>query len=278
LILALVAFSALCHASEGKLFLPRLPLSVLLQGNLPLVDDSKIVGGVVTQPGELPFQIELQRCSGQTCSLMCGGSILDETTILNAAHCVRGVNANSMQVVAGEYSRSQDSGDEQIRSVSRTVAHGSYNQNTYVNDISIIKLSSPLVFNSMVAPVNLPPAGFDPPVGTVATVSGWGTTSSGGSLSDLLRKVDVPIISDADCDAQNGAGSVDGPTMICAALPEGGVDSCQGDSGGPLFTGTGANAVQHGVVSWGYGCAVAGKPGVYAQVSNYIDWIAANRG
>ena len=98
----------------------------------------------------------------------------------------------------------------------------------------------------MVAPVNLPPAGFDPPVGTVATVSGWGTTSvnyfvpiifnhnvnnnfimsssciqSGGSLSDLLRKVDVPIISDADCDAQNGAGSVDGPTMICAALPEG---------------------------------------------------------
>jgi len=29
----------------------------------------------------------------------------------------------------------------------------------------------------MVAPVNLPPAGFDPPVGTVATVSGWGTTS-----------------------------------------------------------------------------------------------------
>jgi len=44
---------------------------------------------------------------------------------------------------------------------------------------------------------------------------------SGGSLSDLLRKVDVPIISDADCDAQNGAGSVDGPTMICAALPEG---------------------------------------------------------
>ena len=72
---------------------------------------------------------------------MCGGSILDETTILNAAHCVRGVNANSMQVVAGEYSRSQNSGDEQIRSVSRTVAHGSYNQNTYVNDISIIKVN-----------------------------------------------------------------------------------------------------------------------------------------
>jgi len=207
---------------------------------------------------------------------MCGGSILDETTILNAAHCVRGVNANNMQVVAGEYSLSQDSGDEQIRSVARTAINANYNQNTYVNDISIIKLSTPLVFNAMVAPISLPAAGYDPPVGTIATVSGWGTTSSGGSISDLLRKVDIPIISDEDCDAQNGAGSVDAASMICAALPEGGVDSCQGDSGGPLFTGTGTNAVQHGIVSWGYGCAVAGKPGVYTQVSNYIDWIAAN--
>lgn len=126
---------------ESKLFLPRLPLSVLLQGNLPFLDSDKIVGGVVTQPGELPFQIELQRCSGQSCSLMCGGSILDETTILNAAHCVRGVSANNMQVVAGEYSLSEDSGDEQIRSVSITVANANYNQNTYVNDIALIKVN-----------------------------------------------------------------------------------------------------------------------------------------
>ena len=41
----------------------------------------------------------------------------------------------------------------------------------------------------------------------------------------------------------------------------GSVDACTGDSGGPLFTGTGDNAVQHGIVSWGRGCGLVGFPG-----------------
>merc|ERR1712037_618482 len=102
----------------------------------------------------------------------------------------------------------------------------------------------------------------------ICTVSGWGTTSEGGSLARVLQKVDVPVVSDEHCRDSYGQSDIT-ESMICAGLDQGGKDSCQGDSGGPFMCGNQLS----GVVSWGYGCAEAGYPGVYTQTSYFVDWV-----
>lgn len=46
-------------------------------------------------------------------------------------------------------------------------------------------------------------------------------------------------------------------------------DACVGDSGGPLQL----DGKLLGIVSYGFGCAVPGKPGVYVNVAEVRDWI-----
>ena len=54
----------------------------------------------------------------------------------------------------------------------------------------------------------------------------------------------------------------------------------QGDSGGPLvckFRDVSSNQGRWylmGITSWGIGCGLINKPGVYTKVQDYISWIA----
>jgi Trypsin len=78
-------------AAPKQLVLPRLPLSVLMKGNLPLIDPiPKIVGGTPIAEFEFPFLISLQRQGLLTWSHSCGGSIISEKYVLDAAHCIDG--------------------------------------------------------------------------------------------------------------------------------------------------------------------------------------------
>ena len=57
------------------------------------------------------------------------------------------------------------------------IIHPDYNSATKANDISIVKLKTPLTFNENVKGACLPESSFAPQ--SLAVVSGWGTTVSG---------------------------------------------------------------------------------------------------
>ena len=119
--------------------------------------------------------------------------------------------------------------------------------------------------------------------GMPARVIGWGSSVFlVGPGSDDLQEVDVPMVSDADCDTSYNALSpfvFDPDTMVCAGETTGGKDSCQGDSGGPLVVKDAIGAwTQVGVVSFGLGCGFPLYYGVYARIGGPVlnGWLASH--
>merc|ERR1712038_91789 len=258
-------FALLClvAVASAKTRTGRLPENVWR--NIPMLRheiNEKIVGGDEVIPHSIPHQVSLQYKFIDF--HFCGGSVVNSDTIMTAAHCCDGQSASELKVVAGDHNLARDEGTEQTVDVSRIIMHPDYNPRTIYNDICILKLEKDMDINSYVKGVSLPYQNEE--FSGKGTVSGWGTLSSGGSSPDTLHSVDVPIVSDESCRDSYGESDI-ADSMICAG--ERGKDSCQGDSGGPLTCG-GSHC---GVVSWGYGCAVAGYPGVYTQTSYFMDFI-----
>merc|ERR1711917_172487 len=121
----------------------------------------KIVGGEEAEPHEFPWQGSLRRKSDNF--HFCGGSVLNENTVVSAAHCtVIWDSPDEVVVVAGEHNNLVDEGTEQTVGVSRLIVHESYGSpKGFENDIALWSLSEPLTLTDAVQPVPLPEKGQD---------------------------------------------------------------------------------------------------------------------
>jgi hypothetical protein len=245
---------------------------------------SKIVGGEPATPGDWPAQVIVTNSSFTS---LCGGTLISDEWVLTAAHCVNPFDTHN--VIVGAYSSTNGfNGTEgETISVDEQIVHPDYNDNlggigALDNDVAVLHLSQAVDYEPLGVVLPGQDELYDPGVDAVAV--GWGTTSSGGQISDPLRQVTLPIVSDADCADAYPGGVIASHTVCAGDLINGGIDTCQGDSGGPLMVpaegaGRGADGyVLAGVVSWGFGCAKPGLPGVYAEVANYVGWIEDETG
>lgn len=216
----------------------------------------------------------------------CGGAYIGKSTIITAAHCIEAYVPTTVRM--GYYGVGDSKNDEVIYNVKSVKIHPKYDSSTLNNDIAYIKLTrNPSVdgfknlpyinnwFNENKEDLTKP--------GSECTVMGFGNTSSGGSPPANLLKTDIHVIDVSDTDYSPSeitdkmiiAGDENDPSD-----PDDNEDSCQGDSGGPLVAWSSVKRrwVLIGIVSWGYGCASDGYPGVYTNVKKLAWWIKKKTG
>jgi hypothetical protein len=222
-----------------------------------------IVGGAPVGVSAAPWQVALVDTSHYGGpAQFCGGSIVDPTHVVTAAHCLGDPDSWSADEVYAATTKLSE--PQQISAVSDRQVHPSYGMPPYANDVAVLTLATPLTLDGTAArAVEL--ASSAPDEGAAVTVSGWGDTSNlQGLYPNQLRAVTVHTVGDTACATAYGGG-FSTSVMLCAGEPTGGRDSCAGDSGGPLVN-EGTNVLV-GIVSFGYQCAQAGYPGIYTEVS-----------
>lgn len=202
-------------------------------------------------------------------SVSCGGIILNQNTILTAAHCVFKENINNLRVYVGVFDRTKLTKGCEISDVR---IHPLFDLENLYHDIALIRLKRNIKYTENIQPIQLPEA--SPRFGEKAFVSGWGMLND-GRLSRWLRVFEVTITHPDLCVIKYGDDYNDN-LQVCAGNLGVSLDFCIGDSGGPLYQFKKDKWIVIGLVSFtGEKCA-DGLPSVYTDVFGYKSWILAN--
>ncbi|KAM9853493.1 transmembrane protease serine 2-like [Aulostomus maculatus] len=228
------------------------------------LNSSRASGGQLAPLGAWPWQVSL-RVAG---SHRCGGALISSHWLLTAAHCVlRAPSPGDWAVYAGIVDPLGTLFNPS-HSVSHVIAHEGYDSLSGRNDIALMRLSRPLdsTVSSHTGPVCLPNAGqnISPPL------TCW-TTGFGDSDSTHLTEAQVSLMDARHCNSSHGGGIW--PDMVCAGHVTEGPHTCHTDSGGPLVTLRDGLWWLVGDNIRGERCSGQMKPGVYSNVTYFLDWI-----
>ncbi|XP_052743896.1 trypsin, alkaline B-like [Bicyclus anynana] len=231
-----------------------------------LPKQERIVGGTVTSINQYPYSVAVLyvRSNGPFVQ-GCGGTIINNRSVLSVAHCIGACITCIRLRVGSTYASSGGV----VHHVAQIIRHPQFNSATMANDIGLVRVLFPFQFGPTVQPAAIAGPNAVIPYNTVVTAIGWGWKDHAGvNPSEELRHVQIPTVPHATCQNSYTFMTLTAGHM-CAGPMEGGRGSCQGDSGSPLIY----NNVVIACTSFGNGCARPNYPALYSRVAYFSNWI-----
>ncbi|CAF3510751.1 unnamed protein product [Rotaria socialis] len=249
-----------------------------------------IANGEDAVPHSWPMIVSLRYdClnNGNVSTHCCSGTILSDSYILTAAHCVENINESSLllgkiTIATGIYSRSQQC--QTIRKVDQIFIHPNWTAhvNGFRNDIAILHLTESLDFstNLLIARTCLPSQSNStnditkyPPSNSSLVVIGWNfRTTLNSTARDILQQATLISIHHNHSSCAASINHIE--TQFCAGRYEDCKGTCMGDSGGPILRWIGDRWEQVGIVSYGLdNCESANHQMIFTRITAYYDWI-----
>ncbi|PVU89827.1 hypothetical protein BB559_002015 [Furculomyces boomerangus] len=212
---------------------------------------------------------------------LCGATLINNSTLITAAHCVSTPKYNipTKQLIIGLGSPNIAKQIE-VKPLKVTI-HPQWSFSTLENDIAVIKIP-PIKISKKIWPINLATYGIAQDTNVVAL--GWGKLSNNDdNLSENLQKVGLVTGNPELCSALKPNKKRNSKSLLCTINSKSlRKDTCLGDSGGPLITDNGNLGKQFigitsfGTNSTGFGnneCGLKSGYGFYTKVSYYFDFI-----
>lgn len=222
-------------------------------------------------------------------TFVCGGSILNEDTVLTAGHCCKPPKSQKppyespyrLYEVGVECSKTLDKDEMKQRiKIMSFITHPKFKRPESENkiyDVCLLKLEKNITnLGSTVKRMKVPSLVHDWGEEKLKRVRfkvfGWGFDEH-GNVQDRLLEAPIRFRDQKKCKekvTQINPGHFKDLQSLCV----GGVkkDSCNGDSGGPLVTDD-EHEVQVGIVSWGATTCASGLPGIYMNVTHFLPWL-----
>ncbi|XP_057266998.1 inactive serine protease PAMR1 isoform X3 [Pezoporus wallicus] len=232
--------------------------------------------------------------------LICSGALVNERTVVVAAHCVTDLGktivlkAAELKVVLGKFYRDDDRDEKTIQNlrISAIIVHPNYDPILLDSDIAIIKLLDKARISSRVQPICLS-SSHDLTSSTEdlkITVTGWRVLADikdPGYKNDTIRMGAVRMVDSLLCEQQyedNGIQVSITDSMFCAKRDHTTFSNiCPAETGGIAaitLPGKASSELRWhlmGLVSWGYdkSCSLELYSG-YTKALPFKDWIEKN--